>query len=96
VTAVAAPQRRLTRREGQVLQEIARGLTAAQIARRLHLSQRTVHTHKYNAYRKLGASNGSEAVTLAVRFGVLRIKGVALHPCPLCGCDGAHPDPETA
>lgn len=52
---------RLTDAERRVLEEVARGLTNQQIARRLHLSTKTVANHLYRAYRKLGVSSRTEA-----------------------------------
>lgn len=81
--------RPLTRREVEVLALIADGLTAAQIARRLSISYRTVQTHTQNAYQKLGATCGAHAVAIAVRCGAIRLH-TAPDGCPLCGCDGTH------
>jgi DNA-binding NarL/FixJ family response regulator len=64
----------LTSREIEIVRLIAGGLTNAQIAERLVLSQRTVERHTSNIYLKLGVS-GTAARTLAVaharRLGLL-------------------------
>ncbi len=60
---------RLTDAERRVLEEVARGLTNAQIGRRLHLSTKTVANHLYRAYRKLG---GVSSRTEATRHILLR------------------------
>ena len=52
---------RLTDAERRILEEVARGLTNQQIAKRLHLSAKTVANHLYRAYRKLGVSSRTEA-----------------------------------
>ncbi|WP_370333850.1 LuxR C-terminal-related transcriptional regulator [Mycolicibacterium hippocampi] len=52
---------RLTDSERRILEEVARGLTNQQIAKRLHLSAKTVANHLYRAYRKLGVSSRTEA-----------------------------------
>ena len=44
----------LTDREVDVLKGITRGLANKQIARELHVSQATVHTHVINLYGKIG------------------------------------------
>jgi DNA-binding CsgD family transcriptional regulator len=44
----------LTRREREVADLAARGLSDRDIAARLHLSERTVQSHLYRSYRKLG------------------------------------------
>ncbi|MDY6998340.1 MAG: LuxR C-terminal-related transcriptional regulator [Actinomycetota bacterium] len=51
----------LTDSERRILDEVARGLTNQQIAKRLHLSAKTVANHLYRAYRKLGVSSRTEA-----------------------------------
>ena len=47
----------LTQREKQVLNLVSMGLMNCQVASRLNLSERTIETHRANAYRKLGISN---------------------------------------
>jgi DNA-binding NarL/FixJ family response regulator len=47
----------LTRREREVAELAAAGYADRDIAERLHLSSRTVHSHLYRAYRKLGVAN---------------------------------------
>lgn len=51
----------LTPRELEVLQLLASGLTNAEIARRLWVTQQTVKFHLSNVYRKLGVGNRTEA-----------------------------------
>jgi DNA-binding CsgD family transcriptional regulator len=53
---------RLTPRERDVLQLIARGCTYVQAADRLGISAHTVRTHIKNTYRKLGVRCGAAAV----------------------------------
>jgi DNA-binding NarL/FixJ family response regulator len=59
----------LSDREMEVLREAARGLANKDIARRLNLSVRTIHTHLGNAFNKLGVGSRTEAVLLALRRG---------------------------
>jgi two-component system, NarL family, response regulator LiaR len=59
----------LSEREMEVLHEAARGLANKDIARRLNLSVRTVHTHLGNIFAKLGVGSRTEAVLLALRRG---------------------------
>jgi DNA-binding NarL/FixJ family response regulator len=55
----------LTDRERQVLQLVAEGASNLQIARRLHLAEGTVKNHISLIMDKLGASNRTQAVTIA-------------------------------
>jgi DNA-binding CsgD family transcriptional regulator len=58
----------LTRREREVASLAGRGLTNGEIAARLGVSIRTVHTHLQSAYAKLGTSDRAElAALLAAR-----------------------------
>jgi DNA-binding NarL/FixJ family response regulator len=61
---------RLTPRETQVLQALAVGETAAQIAESLGISALTVHSHVKSILAKLGVHSTIEAVTLAWRHGL--------------------------
>ena len=63
----------LTAREMDILHNIARGLTYEEIANRLEISRHTVPVHIRNIYRKLEASNRSEAVFEATRLGLIRL-----------------------
>jgi predicted ATPase/DNA-binding CsgD family transcriptional regulator len=60
----------LTLREAEVLQLIAAGLTDAQVADRLVLSVRTVHSHVRSIYRKLGVNSRTAATGYAFRQGL--------------------------
>jgi two-component system response regulator NreC len=57
----------LSPRETEVLRLIALGHTSAEIAARLHLSKRTVETHRARIHRKLGLSTRAELVRFALR-----------------------------
>ncbi len=57
--AAALPQ--LTGREGQILAQVARGLTNKEIARALSLSEKTVKHHMTNVMQKLQVRNRVEA-----------------------------------
>ena len=69
--ANAAPSRRLSRREVEILQLAARGLTNGEIARQLQLSPNTVKTHLRRVLSKLHARNRAEAAALATRQGLV-------------------------
>lgn len=61
----------LTAREREVLQLLAEGLSNQEIAERLFLSMSTVRNHVQNVLRKLDAHSRLEAVTIAVRQGIV-------------------------
>jgi DNA-binding CsgD family transcriptional regulator len=56
----------LTEREIEVLRCVAQGLTDAQVAERLVISPRTVHSHLNSIYSKLGISSRSAATRYAI------------------------------
>jgi LuxR family transcriptional regulator, maltose regulon positive regulatory protein len=66
-----SPLPQLTPRETEVLRLVARGLTNAQIAERLVISEHTVHRHITNLLRKLELSSRAAAAAHAARLGVL-------------------------
>jgi two-component system nitrate/nitrite response regulator NarL len=61
----------LTPRESEVLHMIADGLSAPEIAKRIHLSPTTVKTHLHTLYEKLGVSDRAAAVAEGMRRGLL-------------------------
>jgi predicted ATPase/DNA-binding CsgD family transcriptional regulator len=61
----------LTRRELDVLRLVAQGLSNAGIAKRLVLSEHTVHRHLANILRKLGLPSRAAAATWGVRAGLV-------------------------
>ncbi|WP_299928553.1 LuxR C-terminal-related transcriptional regulator [uncultured Nocardioides sp.] len=61
----------LSPRERDVLRELARGATYADIADGLFVSENTVKTHVSSLYSKLGASRRSEALSVARRLQLL-------------------------
>lgn len=65
----------LSERETEVLQRAARGLTNKQIGAELHISDRTVQNHLANVYAKLGVAGRTEAVTVALQRGIIRLEG---------------------
>ena len=69
----AAPPTALTPRETDILWGIAKGFTYGELAERLGISKQTVPVHIRNIYRKLQASNRSEAVYEAARLGLIRL-----------------------
>lgn len=71
--AVVSPSRleSLTGRERDVLLHLARGLTNAEIAEALVLSEATIKTHLGNLFAKLGLRDRVQAVILAYETGLI-------------------------
>jgi DNA-binding NarL/FixJ family response regulator len=68
---VSGESTRLSEREHDVLILLAEGLSSAEIAPRLHLSESTVKSHVARIYQKLGAVNRAQALVTAMRIGLL-------------------------
>jgi DNA-binding CsgD family transcriptional regulator len=61
------PNGSLSRREREVLQMTALGLTNGQIAERLGVTVHAIKFHLASIYRKLGVANRTEAAVLYLR-----------------------------
>ena len=61
----------LTARQREVLQLLAEGRTMKEIANILHISPRTVESHKYEIMKVLGAGNNAELVQHAIRLRLI-------------------------
>ena len=61
----------LTPREEEVVKLIAEAYTNAQIAEILHLSEKTVESHRANVLRKLGMRDRVELVRYAIKRGLV-------------------------
>jgi DNA-binding NarL/FixJ family response regulator len=61
---------KLTGREVDVLRLLARGLTNADIAARLHLSEGTVRNHVSAIFSKLDVSGRTQAAVIAIQHGL--------------------------
>lgn len=67
----ALTDNKLTQREVEVLRLIALGHTSVEVARKLHLSPRTIETHRAHIYTKLGLTTRAELVRYALRRGLI-------------------------
>jgi ATP/maltotriose-dependent transcriptional regulator MalT len=61
----------LSARETEVLRLVASGLSNPAIAKELVLSEATVKTHLIHVFEKLGVSDRTRAVTLAMELGLM-------------------------
>ncbi|MFQ5783875.1 MAG: response regulator [Alphaproteobacteria bacterium] len=64
-----SPLQRLTPRERDVLALLTKGLSNKEIARGLEVQEVTVKVHLKGVFRKLGASNRTQAVKIAMQLG---------------------------
>jgi two-component system NarL family response regulator len=63
----------LSAREAEVLQFVAKGLTNKEIGARLFISDKTARNHVISLMAKLDAKDRTEAVTIAIRKGLIRV-----------------------
>jgi NarL family two-component system response regulator LiaR len=61
----------ITRRELDILELIAQGMSNREIAEKLFVSENTVKTHSSRVFDKLGARRRTQAVQLGKEFGLL-------------------------
>ncbi|MEU6485851.1 response regulator transcription factor [Streptomyces sp. NPDC046887] len=62
----------LTRRQKEVLNLLAQGLSNRRIGRALHITEQTVKAHLHMVYHKLGVADRTEAVVIAMRQGLVQ------------------------
>lgn len=67
-----SPLEQLTEREREVLKLVAEGLPTKEIAARLHISTRTVESHRANLMRKLDLHSVARLTQFAIREGLVR------------------------
>ena len=80
LTDAAAPGSALTQREREVLRLLALGHTNAEVGEHLHISVRTVETHRANLQGKLGVTGRADLVRRARERGLLTC--AARRPAP--------------
>lgn len=64
---------RLTSREKEVCGLLAMGYTNAEVGKRLHISTRTVETHRTNIMKRFDLKNRAELVKFAIDNGLLKV-----------------------
>jgi DNA-binding NarL/FixJ family response regulator len=72
-TEMSAEEMSLTRREAEILQLIAAGLSNKEIATRLTITEGTVKNHVHHALEKLHLTNRVQAAAYAIRHGDRRL-----------------------
>jgi two-component system response regulator NreC len=68
-----APLDLITDREREVVTLIALGHTSAEIASKLHISEKTVETHRAHIVEKLGLRTRADLVRFALEHGLLKV-----------------------
>jgi DNA-binding NarL/FixJ family response regulator len=63
----------LTSREMQILRGIAKGHTTKRLAKDIGLKAPSIETHLHNIFRKLNATNRGEAVSAALKLGLVTL-----------------------
>jgi DNA-binding NarL/FixJ family response regulator len=63
----------ITKREEEVLQLVADGLSTQEVAEALYISLKTVKNHLASIYQKLDSRDRTQAVVRAVRMGIIQI-----------------------
>ncbi|HET9908884.1 MAG TPA: LuxR C-terminal-related transcriptional regulator [Anaerolineales bacterium] len=71
------PTDKLTIQESVILSLLARGQRNALIADKLCISIRTVETHLYHIFDKLGVSSRTEAAIYALRHGLISLSEIS-------------------
>ena len=74
-TSDSSPASQLSAREREVLQLIAEGMKTKDIADRIHVSIKTVETHRQQIMRKLNVTSVAELTKIALREGLTSLDG---------------------
>ncbi len=61
----------LTHKEIEIINQISKGFTTKEIAKKIHASYHTINTHKKNIFCKLQIHNVSELIMYAVHNGIV-------------------------
>lgn len=73
---------KLTARERETVILIAKGLTAREMADRMHIADRTVERHIERCRKKLKATNKVQIVVKALQAGVITLDDIGNEPGP--------------
>jgi DNA-binding NarL/FixJ family response regulator len=66
-------KKKLTHRQDEILQLLAEGHSTKEMANILHISPRTVETHKYNMMQELKLKTTTDLVKYAIKQGIISI-----------------------
>ena len=80
---------RLTPRERTVLEAILAAGTTREAARRIHMAPATLRVHLHRASQKLGATSRLEAISMALRAGLIRAPSGGTRAGPPTGGAGS-------
>lgn len=63
----------LSKRENEIVQLLCEGLSSKEIARKLHLSAKTIENHRYKIYRKCEVESITSLMRFAIQQGIVTI-----------------------
>ncbi|MCI5938320.1 MAG: LuxR C-terminal-related transcriptional regulator [Bacilli bacterium] len=63
----------LTPRETQIFQLLVQNIETNDIARKLHISEKTVRNHISNVIQKLGVTNRTSAILELIKLKIIKI-----------------------
>lgn len=66
-----SPLESLSSREREVMKLLSEGCPNRDVAKRLHISPRTIDSHRANIMKKLGISSNAELVQTALKYGLV-------------------------
>ena len=71
----SAPTKTLSPREREILQLLAEGKSSKDVASLLHVSEKTVHSHRQNIMEKLNLHSIAELTKYAIKEGITSLEG---------------------
>lgn len=72
--SLSTQPRDITEREREVVRLVAAGLRNREIAEHLHISVKTVETHRSNIMNKLAFRNAAQLIHYAIKKGLISIE----------------------
>lgn len=67
----SSPLSTLTSREREVMKLLSEGHPNREVAKKLHISPRTIDSHRANIMKKLGIASNAELVQAALKYGLV-------------------------